>query len=240
MKPIVTSLIAGLCAGVLTAGAYLYEHEAPSIGPVRGRYVEARSAAVFAGACHFNGEVGSQGRDAILGWHLVDGSWDGVALAGVDIVAAVTSSENLRDGAARTSVVYLDASLDDETRSAAEGWLRARQPETVGEILTVRDTDVHVSTADGNFVLVAGDRIELVGETLPDRSCCKIPESVWYEPLASGLGQPLVGNASVCRFAGDLALPAWSHTDQNNVFVSCFRETCCDAGPCEGAPAAAE
>jgi hypothetical protein len=31
-----------------------------------GRYVEVRTAAVFAGACHYNGEVVTRGRDAIL------------------------------------------------------------------------------------------------------------------------------------------------------------------------------
>ena len=97
-----------------------------------------------------------------------------------------------------------------------------------------------MSTENGAFAIIAGDRLELAGETLPDRACCKIPESVWYEPLASGLGTPLVGNATVCRFAGELSLPAWSHTDQNNTFVGCFREACCDAGACESGTHAAE
>ncbi len=34
-----------------------------------GDYVEARTASVFAGACHFNGEVVTTGRDAVMAWN---------------------------------------------------------------------------------------------------------------------------------------------------------------------------
>ena len=34
-----------------------------------GDYVEARTASVFAGACHYNGELVTTGRDAIMAWN---------------------------------------------------------------------------------------------------------------------------------------------------------------------------
>src|SRR5262249_24632230 len=37
---------------------------------LQGDYVEVRSASVFAGACHFNGENVTTGRDAMLAWNV--------------------------------------------------------------------------------------------------------------------------------------------------------------------------
>src|SRR5438270_10141560 len=64
---------------------------------LRGDYVEARTASVFAGACHYNGELTTTGRDAMLAWSVSEGSWDGVKLAGVRAVAVVSSDANLAD-----------------------------------------------------------------------------------------------------------------------------------------------
>ena len=54
-----------------------------------GDYVEARTASVFAGACHYNGELTTTGRDAVMAWNITTGSWDGVRLAGVRALAVV-------------------------------------------------------------------------------------------------------------------------------------------------------
>ena len=37
---------------------------------IKGDYVEVRTASVFAGACHFNGEVTTTGRDALMAWNI--------------------------------------------------------------------------------------------------------------------------------------------------------------------------
>src|SRR5712691_13337040 len=73
---------------------------------VRGDYVEVRTASVFAGACHYNGEVTTTGRDALMAWNVTAGKWNGVDLAGVRAVAIVTSEVNLSDNdAARRSEI---------------------------------------------------------------------------------------------------------------------------------------
>jgi len=41
-------------------------------------YVEVRTASVFAGACHYNGEVTTTGRDALMAWNVKSGQWRGV------------------------------------------------------------------------------------------------------------------------------------------------------------------
>src|SRR5207237_91722 len=54
---------------------------------VQGDYVEVRTASVFAGACHFNGEVVTTGRDALMAWHVTSGSWNATDLTGVRAIA---------------------------------------------------------------------------------------------------------------------------------------------------------
>ena len=42
---------------------------------ITGDYVEARTASVFAGACHYNGELTTTGREAELAWHVRATAW---------------------------------------------------------------------------------------------------------------------------------------------------------------------
>jgi hypothetical protein len=84
MRRFLIPSVVGL-ALVLTCGAALVSSRAEADG-VRGVYVEARTASVFAGACHYNGELTTAGREAVLAWSVKEGSWGGVQLAGVRAV----------------------------------------------------------------------------------------------------------------------------------------------------------
>src|SRR5947199_10595933 len=74
---------------------------------IRGDYVEVRTASVFAGGCHYNGEVTTTGRDALMAWNVTSGKWNGIDLAGVRAVAIVASEVNLsdNDGARRSEII---------------------------------------------------------------------------------------------------------------------------------------
>src|SRR6266542_1689997 len=80
--------------------------ESPAI---RGDYVEVRTASVFAGACHYNGEVTTTGRDALMAWNVSSGQWRGVDLKGVKVMAIVSADANLSEnGAARSSEIVIN------------------------------------------------------------------------------------------------------------------------------------
>jgi len=64
---------------------------------IQGDYIETRSADVYTGQCFANGEVNLVGREAILAWHVQNGSWDGVSLNGLTIAAAVRANGTLGD-----------------------------------------------------------------------------------------------------------------------------------------------
>src|SRR6478736_2638164 len=62
---------------------------------IKGTYVEARTSEVFAGACVINGEAATNGREALLAWKVDQGRFNGVALDGLTVVAAVAGDANL-------------------------------------------------------------------------------------------------------------------------------------------------
>src|SRR4030088_3826913 len=64
---------------------------------IRGDYIETRSADVYTGQCFANGEVNLVGNEAIVAWHVEDGSWDGVPLDGLTVAAAVRAKATLGD-----------------------------------------------------------------------------------------------------------------------------------------------
>src|SRR5258708_37868756 len=64
---------------------------------ISGDYVETRSADVYTGQCFANGEMGLAGDQAILAWHIQEGGWDGVSLAGLSVVGAVKAQATLGD-----------------------------------------------------------------------------------------------------------------------------------------------
>ena len=194
---------------------------APDVLPY-GLHVDARSASVFAGGCHANSEFASQGRRALLGWRLDGGRQAGVDLSGVTLAAAVSSERNLREGAARRAVVYLDSHLSAAAAEAALDWLRSNHADVLGEVVAVRRVPVRLEVDGESFELVAGDRIALTGELLADRSCCTMPESVWYAPLFADARGAIVANAERCSFAGTEGLVAWSYQARNNTFVARF------------------
>src|SRR5207302_7696196 len=86
---------------------------------ISGDYLETRSADVYTGPCFANGEVNLAGDEAILAWHINQGSWQGQNLAGLNVVAAVKASATLGDPFAQAGPVR-SVLIVDEHASAAQ------------------------------------------------------------------------------------------------------------------------
>ena len=207
-----SALICGL-EGRCGAG----EECAPLSSPT-GVYVEGRTASVYAGACHYGGEYTTAGREAVLAWRIDAGGWDGVDLAGTSIVCVVSADENLAEGGARASRVYVSEGADVD---AARAWLVANHGAVLGELGALEVAPIRFEREGDAFAVAAGDAVELVGTNMPDRECCKMPFNVWYDPLVD-VEEPLVGCAE--RFAcvePDLDLD-WVRAGENCAFTATF------------------
>src|SRR6202171_2236674 len=62
---------------------------------VTGEYVEARTAEIFTGGCIMGSEAETVGKQAVLAWKVDRGSFNGVSLDGLSVVAAVAGDRNL-------------------------------------------------------------------------------------------------------------------------------------------------
>src|SRR5262245_20085712 len=87
---------------------------------IQGSYVEARTAEVFAGGCVMNGEAGTTGREALLAWKVDRGAFNGVALDGLSVVAAVAGDTNLgiREIGGEAAVTRSAIFVDDRATTA--------------------------------------------------------------------------------------------------------------------------
>jgi hypothetical protein len=190
-------------------------------GLPRGRYVEARTAAVFAGACHFGGQRTTQGREAVCAWSFDGGSWRGVPLAGVDVVVALAAEENLDEPGARRSVAYVAADQPQAAREAALALVRARYGERLGELeVALVPTIARAFDGEGHRIDVPGV-LALEGGLLPDRGCCAMPFDVWYEPLFDAQ-EALVVNHATFRYDDARLGRAFERTGENNGFSGRF------------------
>jgi hypothetical protein len=198
---------------------------APAAAPVaapHGRYVEARTASVYAGPCHANGEYTTAGRGALLAWKIEGGAEQGVDLADLSIVAVVVAGENLAEpGIPRRSLVYLPGSAAPEVQDAAKAWLERAHGDALGEIQDVALADVSVRLDGDRFAVRAGPAVELDGQALPDRRCCAMPSDVWYEPLAAVEGR-VVAFTERFAFHDSRLGSTWTRSEENSAFVARF------------------
>ncbi|MEM9803067.1 MAG: hypothetical protein AAGA20_22285 [Planctomycetota bacterium] len=191
-----------------------------------GLYLEARDVTVWGGACHVGSQAVSQGQHAVQGWAFERGAVDGVDLSGVRIAAAIEGDANLQarevfrsgDAATVRSMVWVDAP-SAEARDAAVAYVS----ETVclGDVLDVVEADVRVTRDGDAFALAVPGVLDVSGAALADRSCCSMPESRWYAPLAETT-ESVVGNPASCRFEGVESLGRWAFEGENSVFVARF------------------
>ena len=213
--------------GLLTASAMIvavcalvFSSQAEKVS-VRGEYVEVRTASVFAGACHYNGEVVTTGRDAMMAWNVTSGKWQGVDLAGVRAMAIVNSDSNLSEpNAARQSEVIIDPAATSDQEQAMLSALKERYASSLGKIVEVRNAPITFDHKDRSYTVKTDDAAISV-EPMPNDLCCKMPNLVWYKPLV-GIENRKVGYTIKASYGGRKVSDPWSRSGENSAFYGTF------------------
>lgn len=195
---------------------------------IRGDYVETRSADVYTGQCFANGEMGLTGDQAILGWHIREGSWKGVPLAGLSVVGAVKAQATLGDPYGKPypakSVLMVDSQATPQQRQALIDFAQEMGGELLRHIVKVVDVPVDVtvfpktheraSVRAGEFVTV---ETRAIGEK--DHLCGN--EATFYPPLTETThAMPAV--AMTDEFQGKGLNVTWTLHDKRSAFVGNF------------------
>src|SRR6266545_941503 len=112
-------------------------------GSLTGSYVEARTAEVFTGGCIMNSEAETMGKQAVLAWKVDRGSFNGISIDGLSIVAAVSGDRNLgmteMGGAKPTvkSAMFVDARANAAQQLALVAMANELSNGIVGTIVQV-------------------------------------------------------------------------------------------------------
>jgi hypothetical protein len=205
---------------IVAAGALVFSSQAENV-QMRGDYVEVRTASVFAGACHYNGEVVTTGRDAMMAWNVTNGQWQGVDLSGVRALAIVSADVNLaEDNAARTSEIIIDSNASRAQSVAMLNALKERYAAALGTVAAVRSAPIRFER-NGRTYKVVTNEASMNVEAMPNDLCCKMPNLVWYTPLV-GLENRKVGYTSNALYSGKVVGEPWSRSGENSAFYGSF------------------
>jgi hypothetical protein len=209
-----------VAAMVVALSALVFSSQAENVS-LRGDYVEVRTASVFAGACHYNGEVVTTGRDAMMAWNVTSGKWQGVDLSGVRVLAIVSSDANLSDGnAARQSEIIIDANASRMQALAMVNALKEKYAASLGNVIEVRSAPIKFERIGRTYAVVTNEAAINV-EAMPNDLCCKMPNLVWYTPLV-GLENRKVGYTSKALYSGKVVGEPWSRSGENSAFYGTF------------------
>ena len=212
-------LLAALAMIVAITGLVFSSH-AENVS-LRGDYVEVRTASVFAGACHYNGEVVTTGRDALMAWNVTSGKWQGVDLTGVRVMAIVNADSNLdEDNAARRSEIVIDSEASRTQALAMVNALKEKYAASLGQVVAVRSAPISFERNGRTYAVVTNDAAINV-EAMPNDLCCKMPNLVWYTPLI-GLENRKVGYTSKALYSGKTIGEPWSRSGENSAFYGSF------------------
>lgn len=212
------TLVLTTLALTLIAG-FAFATEAPT---VQGEYIEARSASVYVGACHFGAEYVEGGREATAIWNIQSGSWNDVSLQNLTVVAVISAKSNLAiDTETRKSVLYMDPSTTPEQRTALKDMLTTQRADVLGKVVATQTASIEFLKEGTRYDVKVGEILALSANRYPCAGCTQ-PHQIWYKPLTT-IQNAIVGKSEVYRYK-DTHLPVtWQQSGaENNVFVGDF------------------
>ena len=212
------SIVAAVLITCAAAAAFTSRAENTAI---KGDYVEVRTASVFTGACHFNGEVVTTGREAIMAWNFTSGRWHGNDISGLKAIAVVSAEANLESAsAARRSEIILDNSANHDQKLAMLEALKSKYAATLGEIVSVRSAPITFNHENKTYEVTSADAAINV-EAMPNDLCCRQPNLVWYSPLVQLSGRK-VGYTLKAVYSGNAVGDTWERDGENSAFYGSF------------------
>jgi len=212
---IVVALV-GLAFSPVTAGGR---------NSVSGQYVEARTAEVFTGGCIMGSEAETVGKQAVLAWKVDRGSFDGVNIDGLSVVAAVAGDRNLgiyEIGGARPatrSVMFVDERANAAQKMALLAMAHALTNGLDGVVVEVKSAPIAFSDTGSAIHVSAGQAALDVNKQMTHDPTCGAMQ--WFHPLAS-VDQATIGVTEQHTFTGGSLGTKWSDPNRRSAFFGTF------------------
>ena len=218
---LVLTVVAALVvsAGVLSAN---------DKGRITGEYVEARTAEVFAGGCIMNSEAETLGRQAVMAWRITSGAFDGIALDGLTVAAAVAGDRNLgmremggEEPTAVKAIIIVDPHATAPQRDALVRLVRELSKGLITHVVRVDVAPVNFATSQ-KYVEVSvpdnGILLTVNKEMKHDPSCGAMQ---WFKPFTK-LADAALGVAEEHSFEGQGLNTKWSAPNKRSAFYGTF------------------
>jgi len=194
-------------------------------GTVSGAYVEARTAEVFTGGCIMNSEAETMGRQAVLAWKVDRGWFDGIALDGLSVVAALAGDRNLGmpemggEIPEVKSALFVDERANAAQRLALVAMVHELSHGIVGTIVQVAPAPI--AFADhGSEIAVSAPNVTLeVNKHMTHDPTCGAQQ--WFHPL-SAVNEATIGVADQHLFTGSILGTKWSDPNKRSAFFGTF------------------
>jgi hypothetical protein len=197
---------------------------------ISGDYIETRSADVWTGPCFANGEVGLNGQEAILAWHVQRGGWNGVSLAGHSVVAVVRANATLGDPYAdpypAKAILIVDDSATPQQQAALGAFARHMAGKLLSNVDRVVSAPVDFAVLRGHehhgaAFLRAGSFVTVQTRGLNDKDHFCGNEHTYYPPLTeTSHAMPVV--AMTDKYQGKDLGESWELHDKRSAFVGTF------------------
>jgi hypothetical protein len=195
-------------------------------GSVTGDYVEVRTADIFTGGCIMGSQGEWAGRQALLAWRVSSGTFDGVALDGLAVVAAVAADTNLgfheHGGQAPTVVkaaLMVDGRATPAQHRALVALARTLGNGLVSDVVEVRSVPISFVRDDQRILVAAGDARLAVGTQMEHDSSCNAMQ--WFQPLTP-VAEADMGLTHVQAYSGAALGTKWRQADRRSAFFGTF------------------
>ena len=211
----------GMAALFLAAIATVSGHAA-----IKGDYVEVRSADVYTGPCFANSQVDLDGKQAILAWKVRNGSWDGVDLSGLGVVAVVQASATLGDRFHNPypaqAVLILDQHASRQQRVALQAFAKSAGGALVGQVVRVETAPINLEVIHhGSVKMVAGSLARIETRSLCEGDDLCGNEEVYYPPLTK-VADAMPAYTLEESFHGQGLGTVWEREGARSAFVGTF------------------
>lgn len=199
---------------------------------ISGDYIETRTADVYTGQCFANGEVNLVGNEAIMGWRVEQGSWEGVQLDGLSAVAVVRARATLGDPYAdpypAKSVLLIDDRATPQQRDALEkfvrhmtGRLTDNVEKTISAPIDLAIVRNHADAHHGAALLRAGNFVTVQTRALDEHDHICGNEETFYPPLTKTThAVPAVAMRD--EYRGPALDDSWSLSGKRSAFIGAF------------------
>src|SRR5882757_989688 len=211
---IVSSAIVAFAAASVSAG-----------GRLSGSYVEARTAEVFTGGCIMNSEAETMGKQAVLAWKVDRGSFNGIAIDGLSVVAALSGDRNLGmtemggEKAAVRSAMFVDQRANPAQQIALVAMANELSKGLVGTIVQVTPTAIQFTDRGGEINVSSAQVSLAVSKHLTHEPTCGAMQ--WFHPFAS-MDDSAMGVTSQHLFTGSALGTKWSDPNKRSAFFGTF------------------